>query len=775
MIAYIACLIIVVLLIIVIWYCNVGVSIKIVVVSVIIAIIIFMQSNRATMTYGGGHISTTSKLKKCDKWSINIISKNEDLINATDKIKSIYNIIYYDEYPEFNKPAFITITDQLPKYEIPSTYILQYVDVVEPDKNNSRIIQFSSLDDISNLCKGLANGDREVLPSTISMYNVGEHIFTKTSPSTKTLNYDDSYDIWVDDRDTLIRESAVSGIPYEKYMTACLSSFIEPGATILDVGTNVGTVSLPLSRLHDSSVKIVSFEPFEDTYSILFKNVVQNDARNITPLKMAAGDKNRKKISMSNNVVVLPHYTDKISKPKIVNIRGTDKNIHFGSMHVGIGDEKSRMTTIDELRLNISAMKVDIEGAEPLAFYGARETIKRCMPVIVFERNENTISPEMIKSLHPVNEEAVHFNILEYCLSLGYADLYELDIQDYMLVPPGRKQLEKKSIAKFKSVNMIKGFEKQHTTGYKLYKFDRPQYNKPKSKIIHKKILLADYEDKIYSQNGEDGMISKIFELIEPTNKFYVEFGVEDGSECNTKNLRKNGWHGLMMDGSNKNVKINLQKEFITKDNVRDLFRKYKVPKTLDFLSTDIDYNDLYVLKAILESYSPSVICAEYNSYVDLKDAVVVYDPNNMWDKTKYFGASITAFNTLLKIHGYVIIGSNGVNIFAVKRKYGSMFKNAGNLRALHKKINGYHHNDYHNRKFMPYEKAILYSADTKSISNNIRVKAKSIPYLKSYIESKRLKKWDKELESKLFNDINKCLQPHPTNRTLIYNYISSL
>ena len=45
------------------------------------------------------------------------------------------------------------------------------------------------------------------------------------------------------------------------------------------------------------------------------------------------------------------------------------------------------MPRIDDLKLNISAMKVDVEGAEPLVFYGARETIRRCMPVIVFEKN----------------------------------------------------------------------------------------------------------------------------------------------------------------------------------------------------------------------------------------------------------------------------------------------------------------------------------------------------------------------------------------------------
>jgi hypothetical protein len=39
---------------------------------------------------------------------------------------------------------------------------------------------------------------------------------------------------------------------------------------------------------------------------------------------------------------------------------------------------------------------------------------------------------------------------------------------------------------------------------------------------------LAESEKKVYSQNGEDGIIEKIFETIGTTNKTYVEFGVED-------------------------------------------------------------------------------------------------------------------------------------------------------------------------------------------------------------------------------------------------------
>lgn len=179
----------------------------------------------------------------------------------------------------------------------------------------------------------------------------------------------------------------------------------------------------------------------------------------------------------------------------------------------------------------------------------------------------------------------------------------------------------------------------------------------------------SDY--KIYSQNGEDGVISKIFDSIGLTNKFFVEFGVENGTECNTRHLReKLGWSGLMMDGSHENLVINLRKEFITAENIVSLFEKYKVPIEFDFLSLDIDFNDWYVWKAISKKYSPRVVCIEYNSsHLPGEDKVVKYDPNGCWDGTNYFGASYTALVNLANSIGYTIVYAEnmGVNLFFIR------------------------------------------------------------------------------------------------------------
>jgi len=177
-------------------------------------------------------------------------------------------------------------------------------------------------------------------------------------------------------------------------------------------------------------------------------------------------------------------------------------------------------------------------------------------------------------------------------------------------------------------------------------------------------------ERKEYSQNGEDGIIKAIFTMIGITNKYFVEFGVEDGIECNTRYLSKHkGWKGILMDGGHDDPSLNLHREFITAENIEELFRKYDVPKEFDLLSIDIDGNDYWVWKAITH-FSPRVVIMEYNACIPYTPLVSIpYDPAFQWDKTDYYGASLSAFVQLGKDKGYTLVGTdpNGVNAFFVR------------------------------------------------------------------------------------------------------------
>lgn len=186
-------------------------------------------------------------------------------------------------------------------------------------------------------------------------------------------------------------------------------------------------------------------------------------------------------------------------------------------------------------------------------------------------------------------------------------------------------------------------------------------------------IDLSLYEKRFISQNGEDGVLQKIFDLIGTTNKYYVEFGAGQGHFCsNTKYFReKYGWNGLLLEGScQENPSINLHKEFITAENICDLFKKYNVPQEFDFISIDIDRNDFYVWKALSPYYKPRVVIIEFNSLFNSnEDKVIKYDSQAMWDASEYSGASILALFNLGRKLGYSLVHqeSNAINLFFIR------------------------------------------------------------------------------------------------------------
>ena len=129
------------------------------------------------------------------------------------------------------------------------------------------------------------------------------------------------------------------------------------------------------------------------------------------------------------------------------------------------------------------------------------------------------------------------------------------------------------------------------------------------------------YQKKVLSQWGQDGVLEAIFDKIETTNKYFVEFGSSgnDVGMGNTAYLRRRGFHGLLMDGSEtpygshvRDRHYKVETEFISASNINFLFKKYNVPTEFDFLSIDIDGQDFHVWNAI-KDYNPRVVSIEIN------------------------------------------------------------------------------------------------------------------------------------------------------------------
>jgi hypothetical protein len=193
-------------------------------------------------------------------------------------------------------------------------------------------------------------------------------------------------------------------------------------------------------------------------------------------------------------------------------------------------------------------------------------------------------------------------------------------------------------------------------------------------------------EFRVFSQWGEDGIIQYLIHNIAIDRRLFVEFGVENYLESNTRFLLTNNcWAGLVIDGSATNIDFikrdsiywacNLKAEhcFITTNNIEDILKAAGIQGDIGLLSIDIDGNDYWVWE-VIRSISPRIVICEYNSHFG-PDAKVStpYDPSFVREKAHfskiYYGASIAALTALAESKGYSLVASNsaGNNAFFVR------------------------------------------------------------------------------------------------------------
>jgi hypothetical protein len=197
---------------------------------------------------------------------------------------------------------------------------------------------------------------------------------------------------------------------------------------------------------------------------------------------------------------------------------------------------------------------------------------------------------------------------------------------------------------------------------------------------------LQDYEFKVFSQWGEDGIIQRLIKSIEIKNKTFIEFGVEDFLESNCRFLlMKDNWKGFVIDGSKSNIKrlknsyfywkhhLVAVAKFITKENVEDILAMSGFESDLGILSIDIDGNDFYILEAINE-FKPRILICEYNpNFGGARKISIPYKAdfyrNSAHYSNLYWGASLAAITFMANKKGYSLVGTNsaGNNAFYVR------------------------------------------------------------------------------------------------------------
>lgn len=146
-----------------------------------------------------------------------------------------------------------------------------------------------------------------------------------------------------------------------------MTALLRPGDIAIDVGANVGTVTLALARRIGSTGLLYAFEPQRVIFQNLCATLALNGLTNVRAFPLAVGE--------NAGSVRVPQLD--LQRPA-----------NFGAVRVGSSDdgEEVPLVNLDSLSLASCALiKIDVEGMDCDVLLGADQTVARCRPFIYME------------------------------------------------------------------------------------------------------------------------------------------------------------------------------------------------------------------------------------------------------------------------------------------------------------------------------------------------------------------------------------------------------
>ena len=189
---------------------------------------------------------------------------------------------------------------------------------------------------------------------------------------------------------------------------------------------------------------------------------------------------------------------------------------------------------------------------------------------------------------------------------------------------------------------------------------------------------LIRYRKNIHSQNGEDGIIRRLIDLLEIDEPGWCcEFGAWDGKHLsNTYNLIRNySWNSVLIESDDDKFKslLKMQSEhdnvialhetvhYINGkgENLDDILSSTDIPRDFDILSIDVDGPDYHIWKT-LENYRPKIVIIEHSGL----EEYIIQKEGAKHKKDKYGSTSFQPIRELGESKGYKLMADTGNMIF---------------------------------------------------------------------------------------------------------------
>jgi FkbM family methyltransferase len=144
-----------------------------------------------------------------------------------------------------------------------------------------------------------------------------------------------------------------------------MARYLKAGDVSVDIGANVGTCTLPMSRAVGANGQVLAFEPQPVVAHCLATSLILNEISNVRVLNLA----------VSRRACIAR-----------MNFNSAGDAANFGATALSNEGDPVPTVALDDLKFNrLSFIKIDVEGHEWDVFQGAEQTIKSCRPVIYFE------------------------------------------------------------------------------------------------------------------------------------------------------------------------------------------------------------------------------------------------------------------------------------------------------------------------------------------------------------------------------------------------------
>ena len=183
-----------------------------------------------------------------------------------------------------------------------------------------------------------------------------------------------------------IEDKIIKTDDFEPKLRIIFKHLVQKGNTVLDIGANVGIHSVYLSKLVGENGKVFAFEPVDYNLKRLNTNLCLNGGGNTVIIDKAVGEINtvmqmnifkETDFDLGNNSLV---ENEHISSVDISRFYKKDVNV------IKLDD------FVEEKKLQIDFIKMDIEGFEYYALKGMKNIIQNQTPPMIIEYNVERIN-----------------------------------------------------------------------------------------------------------------------------------------------------------------------------------------------------------------------------------------------------------------------------------------------------------------------------------------------------------------------------------------------